>query len=800
MILNKNIDKRRFSKSKTIPEIRKVFTRLCCLLFAAILLVGNINAQSNSKFPYKNAKLSASARAKDLLSRMSIDEKVYQLMATWDNNPVKFDQKFFEDSELVKKVFGNGILSVQPYFIGIHETVTSRNLIQKYLLEKTRLGIPALFVDEGQHGLMKPQATSFPMAIGLACSWNPALYEQVYTVAALEMRSRGTHHVLSPVIDVCRDPRWGRVEETYGEDPYLNGVLGTAAVKGFQGSASGVITPGHVAATLKHFCGHGQPEGGINKGPANYSERVLREFHFPPFKAVIENAHPVAVMPSYNEIDGKPSHNNSWLLKTVLRGEWGYKGMLVSDYNGIDELEIKNFVAKDKKEAAMKSFNAGVQYEFPVANYFKYLPELLKEGKVKIADIDTAVYRALYLKFELGLFENPYVDENNAVQISKDPASKALALKAAQQSIVLLKNENNLLPFRKDQYKKIAVVGPCANNVFTGGDSGEPYYKVTLLDGIKNKVGNNAEVIFSQGCKIVDNLDISYQNWQTNDIKFTSREENLKMINEAVIAAKQSDVIIVAVGETEQLCREAWSKEHIGDESTLNLIGEQEELVKAMVATGKPVVVYLMNGRPLSVNYISKNVPAIIEGWYMGQETGNAAADIIFGDINPSGKLTITFPKSVGQLPMYYNHKPAAQFHNYVSEDVLPLYPFGYGLSYTTYTYSNLKLSAEKIKSGASVEVTVDITNSGKRKGDEIVQLYLSDKVASVTRPVKELKGFERVSLEAGQTKTVTFKLDKSKMAFWDYDMKYVVEPGTYEVMIGASSNDIRQTAKLLVQ
>jgi len=419
---------------------------------------------------------------------------------------------------------------------------------------------------------------------------------------------------------------------------------------------------------------------------------------------------------------------------------------------------------------------------------------------VKIAEIDTAVYQALYLKFELGLFENPYVDENNAVQISKDPTSKALALKAAQQSIVLLKNENNLLPFRKDQYKKIAVVGPCANNVFTGGYSGEPYYKVNLVDGIKNKVGNNAEVIFSQGCKIVDNLDISYQNWQTNFIKFTPREVNLKMISEAVVAAKQCDVIIVAVGETEQLCREAWSKDHIGDESTLNLIGEQEDLVKAMVATGKPVVVYLMNGRPLSVNYISKNVPAIIEGWYMGQETGNAAADIIFGDVNPSGKLTITIPKSVGQLPMYYNHKPAAQFHNYVSEDILPLYPFGYGMSYTNYTYSNLKLSAEKIKPGASVEVTVNITNIGKRKGDEIVQLYLTDKVASVTRPVKELKGFERVSLEAGQTKTVSFKLDKSKMAFWDYDMKYVVEPGTYDVMIGASSNDIRQTAKLLVQ
>jgi beta-glucosidase len=780
--------------------MRKEFTRISYLCLLVVLLFSNVNAQSTKKMPYKDAKLSASTRAKDLLSRMSLEEKVYQLMAIWDNNPVKFDQKFFANPDSVKKIFGNGILSVQPYFVGIHETVTSRNSIQKYLAEMTKWGIPAIFVDEGQHGLMKPEATSFPMAIGLACSWNPALYEQVYTVAAREMRSRGTQHVLSPVIDVCRDPRWGRVEETYGEDPYLNGVLGTAAVKGFQGSVNGVVAPGHVAATLKHFCGHGQPEGGINQAPANYSERVLREFHFPPFKAVIENANPVSIMPSYNEIDGKPSHNNSWLLKNVLRGEWGYKGMLVSDYNAIDQLELKHFVAKDKKEAAMKSFNAGVQYEFPVANYFKYLPELVKEGKVKQADIDTAVYRALYLKFQLGLFENPYVDEETAVQVSKDPESKALALKAAQQSIVLLKNENNLLPLSKTQYKKIAVIGPCANHVYTGGYSGEPYYKVTLFDGIKNKVGSSSEVVFAQGCKIVDNVDISYNNWQTTEIKFTSREENLKLIDEAVAVAKQNDVIIVAVGETEQLCREAWSKDHIGDEVTLNLLGEQEELVKAMVATGKPVIVYLMNGRPLSINYISKNVPAVIEGWYMGQETGNAAADIIFGDVNPSGKLTITVSKSAGQLPMYYNHKPSAQFHNYVSQDVLPLYPFGFGLSYTTYTYSNLKLSADKIKAGSKVEVSVDITNTGKMKGDEIVQLYISDKVASVTRPVKELKGFERISLEAGQTKTAKFTLDKSKLAFWDYDMKYVVEPGTYDVMIGAASDNIKQSAKLVIQ
>lgn len=768
-----------------MKPIKKTSLLLIVAFFTCIA-----HAQPTKLLPYKNPQLSPEKRAKDLLARMNLAEKVSQLMSVWDGSPDRFNDEFLADPARVQKVFGNGVNSSQPYFAGIKETVTSRNRIQKYLAEKTKWGIPAFFVDEGQHGLMKPEATSFPMAIGLACSWDPILFKNVYTVAANEMRSRGTHHVLSPVIDVCRDPRWGRVEETYGEDPYLNSVLGTAAVTGFQGSTNGIIKAGHVAATLKHFVGHGQPEGGINQGPANYSERVLREFHMPPFKAVIENAHPLSVMPSYNEIDGKPSHNNSWLLKNVLRGEWGYQGMIVSDYDGISQLYEKHHVAKDMKEAAMKSFNAGVQYEFPKAVYYKYLPELVKEGKVKQADIDEAVYQVLYLKFQLGLFENPYVDEARAVEISKDAKSRDLALKAAHESIVLLKNENGLLPLQKNNYKKIAVMGPCANHVFTGGYSGEPYQKVTILEGIKNKVGSSTEILFAQGCKIVNNLGTSYANWQTNKIDITSRQENLQLIEEAVAVAKQAEVVIIAVGETEHLCREVWSKDHLGDAQTLDLFGEQEELVKAILATGKPVIVYLMNGRPLSINFIAKNVPAIIEGWYMGQETGTAAADIIFGDVNPSGKLTITIPKSVGQLPMFYNHKPSAQFHDYVSQDVLPLYPFGYGLSYTSFTYSNLNFSADKIKVGQQVELTVDVTNAGKIKGDEIVQLYITDKVASVTRPVMELKGFDRITLEAGQTKTVKFIIDKSKLSCWDYDMKYLVEPGEFDIKVGKSSTE----------
>ena len=765
--------------------------KLLILSIFGFCLITNVDAQQTQKFPYKNPKLSPEERAKDLLGRLSTEEKIFQIGAVLDGSPNRYDANFFADTAKMRKEFGKGIHSVQPYFEDIRKTVESRNQIQKYLLEKTRWGIPAIFVDEGQHGLMKPEATTFPMAIGLASSWDPKLFEAVYTLTSKEMRSRGTTYAFSPVIDVCRDPRWGRVEETYGEDAYLNGVYAIAAVKGFQGTSTGIIAAEHVATTLKHFCGHGQPEGGLNQAPASISERALREFHFPPFKMAIDSVHPFCVMPSYNEIDGKPSHYNSWLLKDILRNEWHYKGMIVSDWHAIDQLVTKHFVATDKKDAAMKAFNAGVQCEFPTADYYLYLPELVKEGKVKQADIDAAVYQVLVLKFQMGLFESTPIDVNKAIEVSKDPKSRELALKAAYESIVLLKNENNLLPLQKGKYKKIAVVGPSANELFMGGYSGEPYQKITLLEGIKNKVGSSSEVLFAQGCKIVDNLSLNHTNWTTDLIKFTPRSENLMMIKEAVEVAKQADIIILAVGETEHLCREAWSKTHLGDNMTLDLVGEQQELVEAMVATGKPVVVYLTNGRPLTINYIQKNVPAILEGWYMGQETGTAAADILFGDVNPSGKLTITFPKSVGQLPLFYNHKPSAQFMGYVSQDGLPLYPFGFGLSYTTFTYSNFKFSADKIKLGESVTVSVDVTNSGKVKGDEIVQLYLNDKFASVTRPVKELKGFERITLEAGQTKTAKFKVDPSRMSFWDYNMKYTQEAGEFDIMVGTNSENL---------
>jgi beta-glucosidase len=746
-------------------------------------------ANNMNEASYKNPGLPVDARVKDLLSRMTLDEKVAQLMGLWNGGLEDFKPEIFDDPATMKEIFGNGCHSIHPAPFEIKETVELRNKIQKYLVEETRLGIPAIFVDEGQHGMMRPESTVFPQAIGLACSWDTQLFEEVYTLIAREMRSRGTHFALSPVIDVCRDPRWGRVEETYGEDPFLNGMLSCAAVKGLQGTDTGIVAENHVAATLKHLWGHGQPEGGQNQGPANYSIRVMRDYHLPPFRMCIKRVKPVAVMPSYNEVDGVPSHANRWLIKDLLRKEMGFDGLVVSDYYGADQLYNKHFVAEDGKDATRIAFNCGIQYEFPQANLYKFLPELLNEGKINLADIDTAVSQALKLKFELGLFENPYVSAEHAIEISRDPSHKATALKAARESIVLLKNDN-LLPLQKGNYKKIAVIGPCANEPYFGGYAGEPYEKTGLLEGIKNKAENSAEVMYAEGCRLTANLTLSYFNWKNDDIVFASRQENLELIKEAINVAKKADIVILALGENEHLCREAWAKTHIGDNMTLDLFGEQNELADAIISLGKPVVLYLMNGRPLSINKLAGKVPAILEGWYMGQETGNAAADIIFGEVNPSGKLSITIPKSAGQLPMYYNYKPSAQFMDYISQDINPLYHFGFGLSYTKFRYSEPRLEHTTIKPVDSTSVSVEVTNTGKIAGDEIVQMYIRDKISSVTRPVKELKGFQRISLNPGETKTVKIEITPDKLAYHNIDMDWVVEPGEFEIMVGSSSRD----------
>ncbi|MEP7374558.1 MAG: glycoside hydrolase family 3 N-terminal domain-containing protein [Chitinophagaceae bacterium] len=758
------------------------------LVINALAVNADAQDSASGRTQYKNPKLSVEKRVTDLLKRMTPEEKVAQLRSSFAANP-KINAAFFGDPSKIDSLFGKGISMINPDFENsLEESINNRNKTQRYLKTKTRLGIPAIFLDEAHHGLLAMQTDVFPTSIALACSWDTALVTKIYTYAAAQARSRGTTMVLAPVIDVTRDPRWGRTGETFGEDPFLCGLMGSAVVRGFQGSNDGSVLSNHVAATLKHFTGHGQSEGGNNQAPADYPERVLRTFHMEPFRLAIQRVKPAGIMPAYVEIDGVPAHANRWLLKDVLRKEWNYKGVVVSDWWAIDQLWRKHTVAANVKESALLSFNAGVTVDLPYGNNFKELLPLFNEGKINKKDLDEAVSYVLTLKFKLGLF-----DDNNEIKLKdalshiNQPEGRELARKAAEESMVLLKNSGNLLPLKKENYKTIAVVGPCAAVNYLGDYSGVPVKNISLLQGIRNKVGDVAQVLYAKGVDLSLNGDtISLNNFQyTARIKQADRESAMKKIDSAVEVASQADVIICAVGENEQYSREAGSNEHFGDQSSLNLPAYQEELVKAMVATGKPVIVYLAHARPLAINWVAVNVPAILDGWFTGEESGNAAANILFGDVNPSGKLTISVPRSVGQLPVYYNHKPSAQFFEYVTETNKPLYPFGFGLSYTSFSYSALKLNGNV--------VTADITNTGKIKGDEIVQLYIHQKVSSATRPVKELKDFARITLNPGETKTVSFTIDKAKLTFWTKDMKYAVEPGVFEIMIGKNSKDVQK-------
>jgi beta-glucosidase len=671
------------------------------------------------------------------------------------------------------------------------------NAIQKFFLENSRLGIPVMFHEECLHGHAAPDGTSFPQPIALGATFNPDLVEQFFTMTALEARVRGAHHALTPVVDVAREPRWGRVEETYGEDPYLVSRLGIAAVRGFQGDRN-FRDKKHVLATLKHFVGHGQPESGMNCAPANVSERVLRETFLYTFKEALREAEAVTIMASYNEVDGVPSHANKWLLKDVLRKEMGFKGFIVSDYYAIWELGYRpdthgHFVAKDKKESCALAVNAGVNIELPDPDCYLYLVELVKKGVLKESQLEELVAPMLFWKFEMGLFDDPYVDPAEADRVVGSDAHKKLARTAAQEAITLLKNDKNIAPLDLNKIKTIAVIGPNANRTLLGGYSGVPKHEVTVLEGIRNRVDNRAKVLYSEGCKITIG-----GNWNQDAVVPSDPAEDRKQIKEAVEVAKQADVIVLAIGGNEQTSREAWNLQHMGDRTSLDLVGRQDELVEAMAALGKPIVAFLFNGRPLSINHLIAHVPVIFECFYLGQESGHAIADVLFGDVNPGGKLPISFPRSVGHLPVFYNYKPSAR-RGYLFDDVSPLFAFGYGLSYTTFELKNPRLTKKKITTKGATQVQVDVTNTGKRAGSEVVQLYIRDLVSSVTRPIKELKGFKKVYLKPGETTTVTLDITPDALAFFDVNMKHVVEPGDFSIMIGTSSRD-QDLQKLTLQ
>jgi beta-glucosidase len=495
------------------------------------------------------------------------------------------------------------------------------------------------------------------------------------------------------------------------------------------------------------------------------------------------------VMASYNEIDGIPSHSNKHLLTDILRQEWGFQGLVVSDYFAIAQLISIHHVTATNVGAAKMALEAGVDMELPSVDAFTTLADQVKQGTLSEALIDRSVARLLREKFLLGLFDDPYVDPDYAEKITNSPEHQQLSLKAAHEAITLLKNQNNLLPLDKSKYKRIAVIGPNAKEVHLGGYSDNPGRGVSILQGIKDKAGSGAEIVYSEGCKITE----TPPDWNADKVVLGDPALNAKRIAEAVKVAQKADVVILALGDNEQTSREAWAEDHKGDRDSLDLLGNQDDLVKAILATGKPTVVFLLEGRPNSINYIAENVPAILDGWYLGQEGGTAAADVLFGDYNPAGRLPITVPRSVGQLPDYYYQKPSAK-REYLGSTVEPLFPFGYGLSYTTFKYATPRLDPDNIGPEGSTKVSVDVTNTGKVRGDEVVQLYIRDEVSSVTRPVKELRGFRRISLQPGETKTVEFPLGFAELSFLNRDMHRVVEPGAFKIMVGGNSRDLIET------
>ncbi len=779
---------------KTKSQIRVAVH--CALMGIAGLLILCFTAQAQD-LPYRNPSLPVEQRVADLLSRMTLEEKVAQLEGAWE------DRRFFNDPQALftddKGAFlperaavllknGLGEMSRPSVNHGPRAMAEFTNTIQKWMKENTRLGIPVLFHEECLHGHAALKGTSYPQAIAMASTWDPTLVHDVFSATAAEVRARGAQQCLTPVLDLARDPRWGRTEETYGEDPYLGSRIGVAAIQGFQGTGP-FIDKSHVIATAKHFAVHGQPEGGTNVAPGNYSERVIREYFLKPFEAAVKEGHVQSVMASYNEIDGIPSHSNKHLLDDILRHEWGFDGVLVSDYFGITDLKNLHHVVPSNEAAAKLALESGVDVELPFASAYPSLMDQVKHGKVAEATVDRAVMRVLRVKFLTRLFDDPYVNPDDADKITNSAEHQQLALKAAHEAIILLRNENNLLPLNKAKYKRIAVIGPNAADVHLGGYSSDPGRGVSILQGIKDKVGSSAEVLYAEGCKITE----TQPDWDADKVVLGDPTENAKRIQDAVKVAKKADIVILALGGNEQTSREAWAANHPGDRDNLDLLGNQDDLVKTILATSKPVIVFLQHGRPNSISYIAEHVPAILEGWYLGQEGGTAVADVLFGDYNPGGRLPITVPRSVGQLPDYYYQKPSAK-REYLGSTTQPLFPFGWGLSYSTFKYANLKAEPESIGTEGQTKISIDVTNTGTVPGDEVVQLYIRDEVSSVTRPIKELRGFRRITLAPGGTQTVEFTLGPDELSFWNREMHRVVEPGTFKIMVGGNSVDLIET------
>ena len=755
---------------------------------------------------YQDSKAPVQARVEDLLSRMTLEEKVAQLSGMGPERLL--DAKGNLIKAQAQKLLKNGVGQITRIAgaSGQDPEVAARasNQVQKFLLENTRLGIPALLHEECLSGLMAKGGTTYPQSIGMAATFDPDLMQQITTEIRKQIRAVGGHLALSPVLDVIRDYRWGRVEEAFGEDPYLVAAMAVAYVRGLQGNdlRTGII------ATLKHFLGHGFPEGGLNHAPVNMSERELREVALFPYEAAIREARAGSVMNAYHSIDGQPCGASKELLTDLLRGELGFDGIVVADYYSIGMLHREHRIAESLQMAGVIALEAGLDIELPETEcYGEKLIDAVQQGLISEATVDLAVRRHLRAKFEVGVFDEPFVDTSNTLSVFETPYQRGLARLAACKSMVLLKNEDKLLPLPKSG-KSFAVIGPSADS--TRNVLGDYAYSahvnspedavpvVSILEGIQAKVGPDVTIRYAEGCDIMG--------------------DNREGFAEAVEAAEQSDYAIVVIGGKSGLSGLVNAEEGISevdftkqgtvtepdgeshDRTDLTLTGVQQELVEAIRATNTPTIVVLVNGRPLAVEWIAEHIPAIIEAWLPGSEAGHAVADVLFGDFNPGGKLPVSIPRSVGQLPVHYNRTHMATNRKYIFDDNRPLYPFGFGLSYTTFAYENLSVTPQEVKGASQIEVEFDLINTGEVAGDEVVQLYISDLFASLVRPVKELKGFRRIHLEPGESKRVCFKLSSDQIAFYDKNMNLIVEPGEFQVQVGSSSQDIRLTGQFEVK
>ena len=889
---------------------------LLAILLLALISFNFLSCNKKDELKYKDPTISTEERVEDLLSRMTLEEKFWQLFmipGDMSDGKEKYRNGIFGFQVAAKGKSGNSAEQLLDYTGGgvAVETAELINNIQKYFVEETRLGIPIIAFDEALHGLVRPGATAFPQAIALAATWDTAMVGSVANAIAIETKNRGIRQILSPVVNIARDVRWGRVEETYGEDPYLTSRLGVAFMSQFE--KRGVIT------TPKHFVAN-VGDGGRDSYPIHFNERLLEEIYFPAFKAAFQEAKAWSVMTSYNSLDGRPCTASDWLLNKKLKDEWSFQGFVISDAGATGGANVLHFTAHNYAESTEQAIEGGLDVIFQTSyDHYPLFWEAFEKGMIDETAIDEAVRRVLRAKFKLGLFENPYIDVEEAEKWNGSGVHRKIARKAAQESIVLLKNENNVLPISKS-IKSIAVIGVDAEEARLGGYSGPGNNPVSILEGIKNKLSNTTSINYAQGCgratkeyvtipskffsydegknnkpglkgeyfsnselngepvltridpqlrfgwtlfspdpekidydcysirwtgkltapvtgtfeigvegddgyRIFINGKLVLDNWkkqsyQTKTVKYSFQKDKVydlrveyfetignarfnliwnlgvedntdTKIQEAVRAAKKSDIALVVAGIKEG---------EFQDRAYLSLPGKQEELIQKIAETGKPVIVLLVGGSAITMQKWIDKVPAILDVWYPGDAGGNAIADVLFGDYNPAGRLPITFPIHESQLPLYYNHKPTGRGDDYNNLTGKPLFPFGYGLSYTNFEYSNLVFEKQQINSDESTTIHFTVTNTGNFDGDEVVQLYIRDLFASVARPVLELKGFDRIHLKKGESKEVRFEITPELLSMLNEQMERVVEPGEFRIMIGASSNDIRLRGNLNVK